>query len=393
MKGFIWLACVCSLCCAGCNTTNHAIISSFEEITSAKHKEGGAFAQTHLASVNGLLPFDTVGQAYFFSNKRGVLTPIGLSAVCPNSTFHITNTITYATIREYPSSATFRDLWNIRDAILDASAWSGRALVAKQTYFQTITNPALASAWFADWTNAAAKADAAFAKMNESANKENLLIFRWNVNADHSGGISGGEMVKAEGKPETAQSGYVIIAGFKTSTLYVGYDLIRQLQNESKRQGKLVADKIQIPTFIIAASNILYFAQDDLVAEMSVGLSGSYPQFANLPRTIKNLDKIELNYATRKLQSLGNAGMVGSPTVTMTEIPMFVDVSKIFSQTNKNFLDHFLPFAQAGNFTITDSPPGRSVSFGQEWTPFLSVLTSSKDVLKMFEEGKSQIEK
>ncbi len=376
----------CLLICAGCQTHNRAIISSFEEITSAKHEERGTFAQTHLASVNGLLPFDTVGQAYYFSAKRGVLTPIGVSAVCTNSVFHLTNTITYATIREYPCSATFSDLFSIRDAILDVSAWTGRALAAKQAYSQVVTNPVLASAWFTEWTNAVAKSDAVFAQMKNSANKENLLIFRWNANTGHSGGISGGEMVEAKGKRETAQSGYVIVAGFKTSTLYVGYDLIRQLQDDSKHHGKLVTDKIQIPTFIIAASKIVYFSQDDLAAEASLGLSGSYSQFANLPQTIKNLDKIELNYATRKLQSLSNSGMVGSPSVCMREIPMFVDVSKVSSQQEGNFLRNLFQSSKEKSPTIVDSPLGRSVCVGQEWTPFFSVLTSSKDVLKVFAE-------
>src|SRR5690349_15717928 len=244
-----------ALWCAGCANHNRAIIRSFEDITSGKHKEGWRFSQVHAASVTGLLPFESVGESYFFSDKRGVLTGVGISDVQENNA-RGESTITYKLVREYASEATVADLISARDGIADSTAWSIKALRAQRAYWLALTNQsALADELKKEYESAEKKADAAWKQVQTAIGKKNVLLFRWDASSSRSGLLKAASFFSLGGTKDTAQQGYGLVAGLRTSTLHVGTDLLEQLAKDIMRLTPQVRQNILVPTFSICASN------------------------------------------------------------------------------------------------------------------------------------------
>lgn len=343
----------------GCTTPkNRAIIGSFEDITSSRHTEDGLFAQIHAASVNGLLPFDAVGETYFYDDKRGVLSAVGLSSVNTNGISAPRSSFSYKVIREYPTDATLEDLKAVRDGISSSAAWSIRALRAEIAYRQAATNgSALVSQLHADWTNAAANAEAAFNALSRATSKRNLILFRWNTQGERSASAKAGSFFGGKASRGSSQTGYGLVAGFRTSTLFVGADIIMQLSHDVSAVRNTVKKGMVVPTFSIAASNLLYFAQSDLASEIQAKLQGSYSQFSNLGATLKGLDEIELAYVAQRLESLSNTGVVQGPSqITATRFSTYRTLEKLVDE----------------------------VKASEGWTTFYAILTRAEEVVRVY---------
>lgn len=344
---------------SACTTSlNRAIIGSFEDITSGRHIESGTFAQVHAASINGLLPFDTVGESYFFDNKRGMLSAIGVSSVNPEGSNVPFQTITYTITRDYPSDATLDDLVVIRNGITESSARIIRALRAERAYRTAAGKDEVAEKELhREWTNAVAQADVTLTELNKATSKRNLLVFRWNTASQGSASLKAGGLFGAKAAKNSDQAGYGLVAGFKTSTLFVGADLVSSYEMIIPKFRSAVKGKFVIPTFSISASNLVYFAQSDIAKEVEAKLKGSYSQFSELSQTLKELDEIELDYAAQRLESLSNAGIVQGPAQVKFE--------------------QFKPFHKLDGF-------GAEMNSKAGWTTFYSVLTKIEDVSNVY---------
>jgi hypothetical protein len=307
--------------------------------------------------VNGLLPFGTVGESYFFDDKRGMLSAVGVSSVNLDGKNVPLTTLTYRVTREYPSDATLEDLVAIRNGITEGAVWTIRTLRAELAYKGAGTNSTLAAEMYRDWTNAMAKADAAFEKVSRGTSKPNVLLFRWNTQGEGSAAVRAGSLFSAKAAKSTAQGGYGLVAGFRTSTLYVGADLVSSYTNIMPNFRDAVKGKFVIPTFSISASNLIYFAQSDLAREVEAKLKASYSQFGQFGKTLTELDQFEFNLAIQRLESLSNSGIVRGPARTE------------FRQ--------FSAFHKLNDFD-------KEVSLDVGWATFYSVLTRIDDVIGVY---------
>lgn len=365
-------ACVLTLVLTGCSSSNNrAIIRSFENITSGKHHEGGAFAQTHAASVNGLLPFEEVGETYFFTGRRSVLTAIGVSAVT-NAARHCPcdpETITYKVIREYPSDATLADLTAIRSNITALSASYIQALRAKSA--QTEARTAARDAEAADrasalatseragvlYSNAQARAEAQLVGVIDAISKRNVLLFQWDTETQNSFGAKLGDLFSTKRTASRGQHGFGLAAGLKTSHLHIGEDLIRQLAEDVGYYTPALRGKIVLPTFTVAASNLLYFSQTDLTKEIEAHLEASYSELQSGAAFVKSIDKLELDYLSKQFQKLSNIGVIQGPDRVSVQ-----------------------PIAMAHGLADYQ----RAFAEGSRWSTFYSVLSSVRDIKKVY---------
>lgn len=307
--------------CAG--NQNRSIISSFEAVTSGKVREGGTFEQVQAASVNGLLPFNALGEEYFFAGKRSVLSGIGVSSVVnSNGSNH---TLTYQLIREFPTTASMADLQAIRQEITSSMAVVIQVLRAKRDVEVNQTNRTSDEykAAMGRYTNLVAAADAKVSNIVNRITNANVLLFRWDTESSKSFGAKLGDVFGLNGSKQKSQQGFGLIAGIRTAHLYVGKDMIHDLLVSKAERNDVVNNRIAIPSFTVGASNLLYFAEEDLSKEIAAKLQGSIQTFSNGASLVKAIDKIELAYVSQQMQKLGNIGVVTGPAkVTARLVPM-----------------------------------------------------------------------
>jgi len=350
---------------AGCVSHNREILSSFVDITSAKYKEGGSLAQYQAASVNGLLPFEDVGETYFFAGKRGMLTAIGISAVTNYHPYSYevesfnTNgpyTLTYKRIREYASPATLVDLQQIRSNILNFSTAYVDMLARKAALLdaQRGSNLTASSKLQPAYLTASSNAQAQLNLVLNQLSRTNLIMFQWDASDNRSALLKVGDIFGASHSHRKGLRGFALVAGLRTTTLHVGTDLVCEITRDMQEYSPMVAHKIVVPTFAISAAHLLYFAQEDLENEVQAKLKASYSQLANGTQLLKSLDNIEATYLAQQLKTLCNTGAIEGPTSASLEpVPMFYEkLAECASSTN--------------------------------WTTFYAVTTCADDITKLY---------
>jgi hypothetical protein len=166
-----------------------------------------------------------------------------------------------------------------------------------------------------------------------------------------------GFIFRMKTESSSTQQGYGLVAGLRTSTLYVGEDLAQQIGKDLQHYHRSVHDKIHVPTFTVAASKVLYFAQNDMARDIEAQLQGSYIQLSQPAKTLAKLDKIEAGLLSQRLQNLSNSGLVQGPgKVSVQTVPMYYGLETF--RTNMN--------ASVG------------------WSTFYAVMTSVADVLRVY---------
>lgn len=289
---------------SGCSSTGGKI-TSFEDLTTEASKEGlTKLPQYRVISIPGMLPFSDVGGVHFYKSKRKPSTAIGVN-----------NEESYAIETTIESTCDQACLSSIKEKILLVKNKAASLIHAKIDLARLHSSEpkADASAIVAATTKYNTIRTDLDAKHQDAMNaiKNNgVMTFRWNTNTKKSGSIGFGSITGVSGAKDDTQSGFGLISGLKTSTLYLGKD-IKEVWGNLNGESKF-SNRLEVTTYTMQAQYIIYMSENDLSSSLSTNLKASYSQLSNLSDTIKNLDNIEINVALAKVSNLSNMGVIGN---------------------------------------------------------------------------------
>ena len=306
---------------SGCCSTG-GLITSLEDLTTESSKEGRIkVPQYRVISVPGILPFADAGSLQFYKPKRKPSTAIGLS----HGNSYIMQSVIENECNEKCLS-TVRDnlllLRSVAESLIEHRIDLTRMLATAptdgsdtdtiDTYNQAVTKAR------SEYAALRRDFDSKHHEVVKSINDNGILIYRWNSNSKGKGSLGLGNILNVSGAKDETYSGFALVSGLRTATLYVGRDLIenwRMLDIESD-----YSNRFELTTYVMQAKYIIYITEYDLQSMVNAKLKASYSQLANLPETIKDLDKIEINAALSKVANLSNMGVIGKSTRTTRDV-------------------------------------------------------------------------
>lgn len=291
---------------SACSSTPE-LITSLEDLNTDFEKEGIKLPQTRVISVPGLLPFSEVGGLYHFKAQRMPASAIGLS---PANSFVLTN--------EIPFNGALSDLTSIRDALLELKNLAEKTVLnkLKLTSLKYENSPNATAIGVAKTKYEASKLafEQQINQVSTSITKSGIIIYRWTTQKEQEASITLGSILGLSENKTIKYNGFALIGGLRLSTLYLGNDLVSQWSNLKKDSD--YNSRFQLTTHVMQAKHILYLSEYDMQSKLSAQLEASYSQLKNLPETIKNLDKIEIEAVFSKISNLSNLGVITGGTWT-----------------------------------------------------------------------------
>jgi hypothetical protein len=296
----------------GCASTG-GLITSLEDLTTESSKEGlRKIPQYRVISVPGTLPFAEPGTLHFYKSQRKPSSAIGLSH---GDSYVMQSVIEsecdekcLSSIRDNllllrgKAEALVEDRINLTKVIANRPP-EGSDASGINTYKQTV------EAARSKYSKTRQELDSKHQDVLKSINKNGILTYRWNSSLNKNGSLGLGKIFGVSGSKNETHSGFALVSGLRTATLYVGRDLIKawkQLDTESK-----YSNRFELTTHVMQAKYIIYITEYDLQSMVNAKLKASYAQLANLPETIKGLDQIEIDAALSKVANLSNMGVFG----------------------------------------------------------------------------------
>lgn len=288
---------------SGCTSTGGQI-ASFEDLTTESSKEGlFKVPQYRVISISGMLPFFDVGGVHFYKSKRK-----------PSSAIGINNGSSYAIETTIDNTCDQVCLTLIKEKILlvknkAASLIKAKINIARLMSIEPKTDAKAIKTATDEYKTISDELDLKHKEAVAAIKDNGVMVFRWNTNSKKSGSIGLGAIFGVSGSKDETQSGFGIISGLKTSTLYLGKDILNtwgNLNDDSK-----YSNRFEMTTYVMQAQYITYMSENDLSSSLRGNLKASYSQLSNLSDTIKNLDNIEINAALSKVSNLSNIGVIG----------------------------------------------------------------------------------
>ncbi len=343
----------------GCSS-KAGLITSLEDLTTEAKKEGWSkVPQYRVISVPGILPFANVGSLQFYKPKRKPSSVIGLSNT-DNS--YVMESIIESECNETCLLTIKNNLLLLKGKaetlveakinltrVVEISPPEGADATKITSYNQAVTNART------QFSTAKNELNISYNTVVQSINKNGILIYRWNSNSGNNGALKLGDIFGVSGNKSETYSGFALISGLRTATLYLGKDIASNGTALNKESN--YSNRFELTTYVMQAKHIIYTTEYDLQSMMNAKLEASYAQLKNLPETIKNLDKIEINIALSKVTNLSNMGILGK-----------------VKRTAKNVLWD----QPAGITTLTDL---------NGWQTFYSVESDLNDLIDMLKES------
>lgn len=290
-------------------------IASFEDLTTESAKEGlTKIPQYRVISITGLLPFSDIGGVHFYKAQRKPSTAIGLSH---GQSYIVEKTITsngcdmdcLANIRNNILEVKVAAANLIEDKInitrLKAGAPSASASSEEKTAYQTNLTKVIDH-----YNKTRSDLDEKHATAVSSLKHHGVIVFRWNTNTQKSGALNLGKLFGVSATKDETQSGFGLISGLKVRALYLGKD-IKDTWGEVNTKSRY-ANRFEVTTYAIHAQHIMYMSELDLSSSLTANIKASYEQLANIGKTLKALDNIELTAALSKVSNLANMGVIGN---------------------------------------------------------------------------------
>ncbi|GAB4262424.1 MAG: hypothetical protein Kow0092_12710 [Deferrisomatales bacterium] len=298
--------------CAG----RQGLVTSLEDLTTEYRKEGWVkVPQYRIVSVPGLLPFSEVGALYFYKPRRQPATAIGLS---PGRSFILVTEV--ESTCDAPCLLQVRDkLVELRNRAMDVieariqlTGRRFRAAVGPEAPGEARPEGPEAAAEEAAYRKARQEFDRLHGEVARALQRNGLMLYRWSTSTRVAGGIRLGDLAGGAGKRSARYNGFALVSGLRTATLFVGEDLGRAWPALNKRSR--YRNRFELTTHVMQARHVLYMSEYDLEALVGARIVASYQQMAQIPETLKQLDRIEIETTLAKLSNLSNMGMVGEAT-------------------------------------------------------------------------------
>lgn len=379
----------CALLTGCASSRNAELLQSFEDISAGYTRNGFKVNQIRTMSVNGQLPFVDIGALYYFKPARGNLAAIGLTLDDPTPT-PFTNS--YELVQKYDSTADMKTLTKIRSAVLEVAAQAAKVVVAEGVASEAAKAAAdaraekakadkdnkgadVAATKLADTERAESAAQKALqtertALLTSSSNAlklikdKNVAVFRWQLDSKKDFKLVAGDVASAKLHRELGRSGFVIVAGMRSRTLFLNGKDGKALEASVERHfntGNFLIDwcpwiyspGMFVVTHLREAQHIAYVSEQSLSS--AIELHATYTKGMKL----KDIDKISLDLAISSISSLANAGLVQSTGNERRPV-------------------------------VIGGPPNQSHGAGCEccapqWTPIMAVTTKLQDLDELFE--------
>lgn len=308
---------ICSLCLigwiiSGCSSTGSQI-ASFEDLTTEASKEGFTkLPQYRVISIPGFLPFSEVGAVHFYKPQRKPSSAIGISS--GQQSYALQTTIGLDEAVEDKTHCDTTCLTGIRDKILQLKDAAARLVETRVNLTKLIAAPAtggadLVSTANANYQTARQALDLAHREAVQAIQDQGVMVFRWNTNIHRQGNLGLGTLFTVSGSRDETQSGFGLLSGLRSTTLYIGSDLVDSWDRIDP--DSTFTNRLEMTTYSLQARHILYMSESDLSLSLGTKLQASYDQLADLSDTFKKLDQIEINAALAKVSNLGNIGVIG----------------------------------------------------------------------------------
>lgn len=327
----------------GCASTG-GLVTSLEDLTTESSKEGWVkVPQYRVLSVPGILPFADAGSLQFYKPKRKPSSAVGLS----NGNSYIMQSV-------IKPECCVACLIKIRDGLLDLRAKAEAFVEAKINLTKIAASPApdesaktkialpppngpetvkgalpLSSGAETTKADSYAAAKGKFDKAREaldtthqnvvkSINLNGILIYRWDSTSERKGSLGLGDIFGTSGSKNESYSGFALVSGLRTATLFVGSDIVKAWKDLNTKS--IYSNRFEVTTHVMQAKYILYISEYDLQGVINAKLKASYAQLSNLPEAIKDLDRIEIEAALSKVANLSNMGVIGKSVRTKRDV-------------------------------------------------------------------------
>lgn len=380
---------ICALLAGCASSRNGELLQSFEDISAGYTRNGFKVNQIRTMSVNGQLPFVDIGALYYFKPARGNLAAIGLT-LDDSTGKPFTNS--YELVQNYDSTADMKTLTKIRSVVLDVARKAAQVVIAEGIASEAAKAAADARAEkkqaekdkkgaveaatkLADAERTESKAQkelqterAALLTSSSDALKlikdKNVAVFRWQLDSKKDFKLVAGDVASAKLHKELGRSGFVIVAGMRSRTLFLNSKDGSKLEAGVEKYfntGNFLIDwcpwiyspGMFVVTHLREAQHIAYVSEQSL--SNAIELHATYTKGMKL----KDIDKVSLDLAISSISSLANAGLVQSTGNERRPV-------------------------------IIGGPPNQSHGAGCEccaaqWTPIMAVTTRLQDLDELFE--------
>ena len=306
IMAFTGILCAASL--SGC-ASNAGIVSSLEDLSTESVREGVVeVPQYRVASIPGWLPFADVGSLHFYKPSRKPASIIGLS---PGKSFKL--------ISEIRSDCKEDCLYAIRDDIaalgtlaqtLVRSRVDLSELLARQSDAGGTGDSKAVEQAKEAYAKAQLDFDGAYEKVSKSISHNGLLIYRWTTDSSQSGSIGLDKLFDTTAKENSRHSGFALVSGVRTTTLFIGEDL-KDAWGQLNKCSRF-ADRFGLTTYTMQAKHIVYGNLLDLSQYATAKIEASYDQLAHPAETLKALTTIEIGMALSRVSNLSNLGVMGN---------------------------------------------------------------------------------
>ncbi|WP_133297411.1 hypothetical protein [Motiliproteus coralliicola] len=306
------MLCLITLIIGACSGSGSQI-ASFEDLTTEASKEGFTkLPQYRVISIPGLLPFLQVGGVHFYKPQRKPSSAIGLSFGEKSYTVQTTIEPTRLTADGSENGCDAGCLVEIRNKILAVKETAARLIEERVNLTRLATDPGSSGAVpssRSSYQQLRQKLDQKHRDAVAAIQHRGVMVFRWNTNTRQQGSLGLGGLFGASGSSDETQSGFGLLSGLRTTTVYLGNDILATwggLNGDSK-----FTNRLELTSYTLQARHILYMSENDLSRSLGAKLEASYDQLTNLDETLKTLDKIEINAALAKVSNLANIGVIG----------------------------------------------------------------------------------
>lgn len=380
MRIVVLVLLVLALCAAtGCQKRYRAApdapgdyIMTFDDIHSQSKAEGDTFIPQHrYFSVNGIIPAFEAGGFMHFRPERKAVTMINLS---PNGK-------TYLGVRTVPAADNYEpvlpqlkqlDIMAGEIVGLEFELWKARQDIGDGASQMDISD--LAKELKDKKKEFREKRDV----IADTLSKPGYSVIRWRRNDISYGNFKLGELFDSQAEQTHYNSGYMVINGLRTATLYAGQDFIShdfsKLAQQQKDEGAEMpasTDRkfIGAVTTLISTKSIEYTALNNIKTNFQMGLQLTVGDLNGFEDFLGDSKDLNLGLYLNTLESYASSGhMKGAKEIKVPVEPKDFGTVSFLMGEDRTLEEHYNPRLYEQNAKESG------------WIPFYMAFTELLDI-------------
>jgi hypothetical protein len=167
-----------------------------------------------------------------------------------------------------------------------------------------------------------------------SVSKGNLIIAKWNSESSKEFLTYLSSMLKLDFSRKENKSGYVILKGVRVSSLLLGTDIHHESYSTTLNWNRPVVTALWQTESAVAVADLV------IEEEFKAKLEATYDQLKQLEKTLRDLEKIEIEATYKTLQKSTNNSWINSPTIEVEDM----EWTSIYQKMNESENDNWATF-------------------------------------------------